>query len=114
MIKTLLIVALTLNLLNTSVKTFSIPVIAFSGAGKAEHLSEVFERTGVEAAPAPGIFHRMLAGYPFEAIVDVTCQDYTKNANHTVYRCGSPKVITLWDFCRLEAGYDILMLEYRK
>jgi glutamine amidotransferase/cyclase len=36
----------------------SIPVIASSGAGSAEHFSEVFERTGVEAALAAGIFHR--------------------------------------------------------
>jgi glutamine amidotransferase/cyclase len=36
----------------------SIPVIASSGAGSAKHFSEVFERTGVEAALAAGIFHR--------------------------------------------------------
>jgi len=36
----------------------SIPVIASSGAGRVEHFSEVFERTGVEAALAAGIFHR--------------------------------------------------------
>jgi glutamine amidotransferase/cyclase len=35
-----------------------IPVIASSGAGRAEHFCEVFERTGVEAALAAGIFHR--------------------------------------------------------
>ena len=36
----------------------SIPVIASSGAGKVELFSEVFEKTDVEAALAPGIFHR--------------------------------------------------------
>ncbi|MCF7985910.1 MAG: imidazole glycerol phosphate synthase subunit HisF [Thiohalocapsa sp.] len=35
-----------------------IPVIASSGAGSAEHFSEVFRRTDVEAALAAGIFHR--------------------------------------------------------
>lgn len=36
----------------------SIPVIASSGAGSVEHFTEVFEKTGVEAALAAGIFHR--------------------------------------------------------
>ena len=36
----------------------SIPVIASSGAGKVELFSEVFEKTDVEAALVPGIFHR--------------------------------------------------------
>ncbi|CEL99200.1 unnamed protein product [Vitrella brassicaformis CCMP3155] len=36
----------------------SIPVIASSGAGRAEHFAEVFEATGAEAALAAGIFHR--------------------------------------------------------
>jgi len=36
----------------------SIPVIASSGAGSVEHFSEVFLKTGVEAALAAGIFHR--------------------------------------------------------
>ncbi|TFK56992.1 imidazoleglycerol phosphate synthase [Heliocybe sulcata] len=35
-----------------------IPVVASSGAGRAEHFAEVFEQTGVEAALAAGIFHR--------------------------------------------------------
>lgn len=35
-----------------------IPVVASSGAGKAEHFVEVFEQTDVEAALAAGIFHR--------------------------------------------------------
>jgi glutamine amidotransferase/cyclase len=36
----------------------SIPVIASSGAGKAEHFTDVFDRTGVQAALAAGMFHR--------------------------------------------------------
>ena len=44
----------------------SIPVIASSGAGKAEHFSEVFEKTDVEAALAAGIFHR--EEVPIEAV----------------------------------------------
>nr|VFJ63379.1 MAG: glutamine amidotransferase / cyclase [Candidatus Kentron sp. DK] len=36
----------------------SIPVIASSGAGNVRHFSEVFRKTGVEAALAAGIFHR--------------------------------------------------------
>lgn len=35
-----------------------IPVVASSGAGSPQHFVEVFERTGVEAALAAGIFHR--------------------------------------------------------
>jgi len=36
----------------------SIPVIASSGAGSAQHFSEVFEQTNVQAALAAGMFHR--------------------------------------------------------
>ncbi|KAM1804639.1 hypothetical protein ACFX12_030479 [Malus domestica] len=36
----------------------SIPVIASSGAGSAEHFSEVFRKTNASAALAAGIFHR--------------------------------------------------------
>ncbi|VFQ69151.1 unnamed protein product [Cuscuta campestris] len=36
----------------------SIPVIASSGAGSAEHFSEVFKETNASAALAAGIFHR--------------------------------------------------------
>lgn len=39
-------------------KAVKIPVIASSGAGKVEHFTECFDRTGVEAALAAGIFHR--------------------------------------------------------
>ncbi|KAF9966002.1 Histidine biosynthesis bifunctional protein hisB [Mortierella alpina] len=35
-----------------------IPVIASSGAGSPQHFVDVFEKTGVEAALAAGIFHR--------------------------------------------------------
>ncbi|KAJ3695627.1 hypothetical protein LUZ60_001004 [Juncus effusus] len=36
----------------------TIPVIASSGAGKAEHFTEVFSKTNASAALAAGIFHR--------------------------------------------------------
>lgn len=36
----------------------SIPVIASSGAGSADHFVSVFQRTGVQAALAAGMFHR--------------------------------------------------------
>ena len=39
-----------------------IPVIASSGAGAPEHFLQVFEKTGVEAALAAGIFHRREVG----------------------------------------------------
>lgn len=39
-------------------KAVSIPVIASSGAGKAEHFTDVFTRTDVQAALAAGMFHR--------------------------------------------------------
>ncbi|MDT8334131.1 MAG: imidazole glycerol phosphate synthase subunit HisF [Desulfurivibrionaceae bacterium] len=44
----------------------TIPVIASSGAGRVEHFSEVFKKTGVEAALAAGIFHRREV--PIEAV----------------------------------------------
>lgn len=36
----------------------TIPVIASSGAGKAEHFTEVFSKSTVQAALAAGMFHR--------------------------------------------------------
>jgi imidazole glycerol-phosphate synthase len=36
----------------------TIPIIASSGAGKAEHFTEVFKKTNVQAALAAGMFHR--------------------------------------------------------
>jgi len=47
-----------LELVDAVREAITIPVIASSGAGRVEHFSEVFERTGVEAALAAGIFHR--------------------------------------------------------
>jgi glutamine amidotransferase/cyclase len=47
-----------LELINHVKSSVTIPVIASSGAGTAEHFQEVFSRTGAEAALAAGIFHR--------------------------------------------------------
>ncbi|MGM0680743.1 MAG: imidazole glycerol phosphate synthase subunit HisF [Thermodesulfobacteriota bacterium] len=47
-----------LELVGMVKQALSIPVIASSGAGCPDHFLEVFERTGVEAALAAGIFHR--------------------------------------------------------
>ncbi len=47
-----------IELINAVKGAVSIPVIASSGAGCVEHFLEVFEKTGVEAALAAGIFHR--------------------------------------------------------
>ncbi len=47
-----------LELIEAVRSAVSIPVIASSGAGRPAHFSEVFERTGAEAALAAGIFHR--------------------------------------------------------
>jgi len=43
-------------------RSVKIPVVASSGAGKKEDFVEVFERGGVEAALAAGIFHREEVG----------------------------------------------------
>lgn len=47
-----------LELINAVKKIVTIPVIASSGAGCAEHFHEVFTETGAESALAAGIFHR--------------------------------------------------------
>jgi imidazole glycerol-phosphate synthase len=47
-----------LELINAVRSAVTIPVIASSGAGSAEHFLEVFTRTNAEAALAAGIFHR--------------------------------------------------------
>lgn len=47
-----------LELINAVKAAVTIPVIASSGAGKAEHFLEVFSKTEAEAALAAGIFHR--------------------------------------------------------
>ncbi len=40
----------------------SIPVIASSGAGSAQHFVDVFQQTDADAALAAGIFHRREVG----------------------------------------------------
>jgi len=55
-----------LELVRLVKEAVSIPVIASSGAGRVEHFSEVFERTGADAALAAGIFHRREV--PIEAV----------------------------------------------
>ena len=47
-----------IELINAVKAAVSIPVIASSGAGSAEHFLEVFTRTEAESALAAGIFHR--------------------------------------------------------
>ncbi len=47
-----------IELIHAVKQAVSIPVIASSGAGSAQHFLEVFTRTGVESALAAGIFHR--------------------------------------------------------
>ncbi|OCH96074.1 imidazole glycerol phosphate synthase HisHF [Obba rivulosa] len=51
-----------INLVNLVRRSVRIPVVASSGAGKADHFVEVFQQTGVEAALAAGIFHREEVG----------------------------------------------------
>lgn len=45
-------------LMSAVASAVTIPVIASSGAGKADHFTQVFTRTGVQAALAAGMFHR--------------------------------------------------------
>jgi len=47
-----------IELINAVKQAVTIPVIASSGAGNAQHFEEVFRRTAAEAALAAGIFHR--------------------------------------------------------
>jgi len=47
-----------LALMNAVASAVSIPVIASSGAGTSQHFADVFEKTGVQAALAAGMFHR--------------------------------------------------------
>lgn len=47
-----------IELINQVKNSVSIPVIASSGAGKAQHFKEVFANTRADAALAAGIFHR--------------------------------------------------------
>ena len=46
-----------LELLNAVCSAVHIPVIASGGCGKLEHFSEVFEKTGADAALAASLFH---------------------------------------------------------
>lgn len=45
------------KLLQTISQMINIPVIASGGAGKMEHFTEVFTKTGVDAALAASVFH---------------------------------------------------------
>jgi glutamine amidotransferase/cyclase len=47
-----------LALMNAVSDAVTIPVIASSGAGNEAHFTEVFAKTGVQAALAAGMFHR--------------------------------------------------------
>lgn len=47
-----------LELIRAVKAAVTLPVIASSGAGKAEHFHQVFTETGAESALAAGIFHR--------------------------------------------------------
>jgi glutamine amidotransferase/cyclase len=47
-----------IELTNAVKQAVSIPVIASSGAGCAEHFYEVFTKTDAESALAAGIFHK--------------------------------------------------------
>lgn len=51
-----------IELIRAVSESVSIPVIASSGAGCAEHFLEVFQKTEAEAALAAGIFHREEVG----------------------------------------------------
>ncbi|KAI0825038.1 imidazole glycerol phosphate synthase HisHF [Trametes gibbosa] len=51
-----------LDLVGLVRQSVRIPVVASSGAGRAEHFVEAFHKTGVEAALAAGIFHRREVG----------------------------------------------------
>lgn len=46
-----------LELLNAVCNVVTVPVIASGGCGKLEHFSEVFEKTGADAALAASLFH---------------------------------------------------------
>lgn len=46
-----------LPLLNAVTEVVSVPVIASGGCGSLEHFSEVFEKTGADAALAASLFH---------------------------------------------------------
>ena len=58
MFGTVLVQGFDLELVEAVASAVGIPVIASSGAGAAEHFTEVFECTHASAALAAGIFHR--------------------------------------------------------
>jgi glutamine amidotransferase/cyclase len=60
-----------IELIRAVSEAVSIPVIASSGAGSVEHFAEVFEKTGVEAGLAAGIFHRREV--PIAAVKEHLC-----------------------------------------
>ena len=47
-----------IELINHVKEMISLPLIASSGAGKADHFTDVFQKTRAEAGLAAGIFHR--------------------------------------------------------
>lgn len=53
-----------LDITASLVDKLPVPVIASGGGGKMEHFSEVFEKTGVDAALAASIFHFNEMGIP--------------------------------------------------
>lgn len=62
-----------IELINQVKEATSIPVIASSGAGTAEHFVDVFQKTGADAALAAGIFHRE------EVLIDTVKEVLVKN-----------------------------------
>jgi len=63
-----------LTLMKAVSDAVTIPVIASSGAGKAEHFSQVFTKTNVQAALAAGMFHR-------EEVTIQEVKDHMKDEN---------------------------------
>jgi len=57
-----------LELINAVKSAVTIPVIASSGAGSAQHFADVFSQTAAESALAAGIFHRREV--PINAVKD--------------------------------------------
>lgn len=62
----------------------TIPVIASSGAGTAEHFSEVFQKTSASAALAAGIFHRK------------EVRTFTENSGSNLIFCRTENMIILY------------------
>jgi len=73
-----------IELINAVKQAVTIPVIASSGAGNAQHFEEVFRQTAAESALAAGIFHRREV--PIDAVktylhgkVEIRPPDLTEN-----------------------------------